>query len=179
MKAYLKFYLFYLCVFLISASISAGLYFAYEVSVFPTSVVRPDRVFNIISYAKLCSFFIVPAVIMFLCAFTVYSCAVSTFCCLYVGSVLGRTSIMYALSEHSFFTHAAILIFFVTFAAVFIILSKEATLIRAQMKCVAPEPSVIIKTPSTLNLFKTLSSSIIALSAASLSLYMLLIYFPV
>lgn len=179
MKEQIKFYLFYAAIFLISGSISAGLHFAYEANVFPNEVFSPSAEFDIVNFCSTISFFAFPLTVMFLCAFTVYACFVSGFCCMYVGAVLGRVLIKYCLSEHNPYTHAAILMLFAVFASLFVVISKSSGVIRSKMRYVATDPKILIKNQDTVSFFKSFITSICVVLFSSAALYMMLIYFPI
>jgi hypothetical protein len=120
-----------------------------------------------------------PSIIIFLCGFTIYSCFISSFLCLYVGAILGRIVIKYCLSAHSYFTHGAVLMIFCILASSYVILSKEAALCRTALANVAPDPSAVLRSRTASNSFKCFTSVLIAVISSSLALYLLLIYFPI
>lgn len=177
MKANIKFYLFYAAIFLIGASISAGLYFAYGACLFPTDVFDVSDSFKIGELIDCMALVLKPVTFIFLSAFTIYACAVSSAVCLYVGAIFGRFTISYCISEHIAFTHAASLIILVSFGAVTVIMSKEATICRNSLKSTAPDPSQIIKTAPSISLFSSYLSSCIAVIAVTLGAYMMRMYF--
>lgn len=179
MKAYYKIYLLYTVIFLIGASLSAGIFFAYGSSVFPTNAFDVGTGFSLIKFASVSSQIILPAILVFLCGFTVYSCFIGSFVCLYVGAILGRTAMKYCLSEHIFYTHGAILLVFLIIAASYVIISKEATVVRSSLTSIAPEPLNILRSGKTATYFKSFTSVIAALIAVSFALYLLFIYFPI
>lgn len=179
MKAYYKIYLIYTVIFLIGASLSAGIFFAYGASVFPTNAFDVGTGFSLIKYASVSSQIITPAILVFLCGFTVYSCFISSFACLYVGAILGRTAIKYCLSEHIYFTHGAILLVLLIIAASYVFVSKEATIIRSSLASIAPEPVNILRLGKTSTYFKSFTSVIATLIAVCFALYLLFIYFPI
>lgn len=179
MKAYYKIYLLYTVIFLIGASLSAGIYFAYGASVFPTDAFEIGTGFNVMAFASVSSSLLSPVFLIFLCGFTVYSCFISSFICLQTGAILGRIAIKYCLSEHIFFTHGAILLILCIIASAYVIISKEASVCRSSLKSTAPDPSAILRSSFTSSYFKNFSSVIIAVITASFAFYLLLIYFPI
>ncbi len=179
MKAYIKYYLFYAGIFLIGASISAGLFFAYGAELFPCEAFDISDKFSFSELIGLASAVLKPLTLIFLAAFTLYACAVGGAVCLYVGAIFGRLTISYCMSEHIVFTHGASLILTVFFGAVFIIMAKEATLLRGAMRYAAPEPSAIVKSPSTISMFKTYLSCAGASMAVAVGTYMLILYFRI
>ena len=179
MKANVKYYLFYAGIFLIGASISAGLFFAYGAELFPCEGMNVSGKFSFSELNGLASSLIMPLTALFLSAFTLYACAVGGITTLYIGAIFGRLTIRYCLSEHVAFTHGAALIITQFVGAIFIILSKEATVLRGAMKTVSPEPEKLIKNPACVNAFKTYLSTALTAIAASVGAYLLLIYFKI
>ncbi len=179
MKANIKYYLFYAAIFIIGASISAGLYFAYGAELFPSSELDISAKFSFYELIRLASTVLEPLTLLFLSAYTVYACAVGGITTLYVGAIFGRLIIRYCMSEHIVFTHAAALIITVFIGAIFVILSKEATVLRGNMKTVSPEPSLLVKNPACVNVFKTYLSLSITAIAVSIGAYILLLYFKI
>lgn len=179
MKAYYKIYFLYTVIFLIGASLSAGIFFAYGASVFPTLAFNVGTKISVSGFASVASGLLIPLVMIFLCGFTIYSCFISSFMCLYTGAILGRTAMRYCLSEHTSFTHGAILLIFCILASSYIIISKEATVCRSSLTSATPEPLKILRSNNVKDYFKSFVSAIIALIASSFALYLLLIYFPI
>lgn len=177
MKAYIKYYLFYAAIFLIGASVSAGLFFAYRASLFPTDIFDASASFRFGEYMSLTATVLTPLTLVFLSAFTIYACAVSGVACLYVGAIFGRLTIRYCVSDHNVFTHAACLLILITFGAVFVIISKEASMCRTALRSVAPDPSQLMKAQCTISLFKTYMSSCITVIISCIAVYMLTLYF--
>ena len=179
MKANIKYYLFYAAIFLIGASISAGLYFAYGAELFPCRDMDISRKFYFSEAVGLASVIIKPLTLLFLSAFTLYACAVGGITTLYVGALFGRMTIRYCISDHVSFTHGAALIITIFVGAVFVILSKEATVLRGAMKAVSPDPEKLIKNPACISMFKTYLSSAITVIAISVGAYLMLFYFKI
>lgn len=177
MKANIKFYLFYAAIFLIGASLSAGVFFAYGASVFPTDVFTVGAKFDFAKLVLVVAFLLKPLTLTFLSAFTIYACSVSAFSCLYIGTVFGRFTIAYCLSQHNYFTHGASLVILLSVGAVFLTISKEASLLRTSMKSVAPDPTVIVKLPSSSKFLNTYLSLCVCSILISSSAYMLSLYF--
>ena len=177
MKANIKFYLFYAVIFLIGASLSAGVFFAYGASIFPTDVFAVGAKFDFGKLVLAIAFLIKPLTLIFLSAFTIYACAASAFSCLYIGAIFGRFAISYCLSQHNFFTHGASLIILLSAGAIFLTISKEASVLRASMKSVAPDPAAIIKLPSSVKFLNMYLSLCICSILISSSAYMLSLYF--
>lgn len=177
MKAYIKYYLFYAAIFLIGASISAGLFFAYGAKLFPCEAFDISEEFSFSDAIGLASVVLKPLTLVFLAAFTLYACAIGGAVCLYVGAIFGRLTMCYCISEHIAFTHAASLLLTVFFGAVFVIMAKEATLLRGAMRYAAPDPSSIIKARSSISMFKTYLSCAGASMAVAMGTYMLILYF--
>ena len=179
MKAYFKFYLFYAAIFLIGASISAGLYFAYDLRIFPTDIFDVNGAFSFDDIISAASFLLKPLTVLFLSGFTLYACAVSGTICLYVGAVYGRFAIRYCLSSHSVFTHGASLILLIAVGTSFVIMSKEASVCRSYMKSTAPDPAIIIKAKSSISFLSSYLTACIALIATAIGTYMLTLYFKI
>ena len=179
MKANIKYYLFYAGIFLIGASVSAGLYFAYGAKLFPCDDMIVSEKFSFSELVGLASAVLKPLTILLLSAYTVYACAVGGITTLYIGAIFGRITIRYCMSEHVPFTHGASLLITLFFGAVFVIMSKEATLLRGKMKAVSPDPEIIIKDKDCIGVFKTYLSCAIASVATSVGAYLLLLYFKI
>lgn len=179
MKANLKYYLFYAGIFLIGASISAGLYFAYGAELFPSQLTDVSERFSFSELVGLASAVLKPLTFLFLSAYTLYACAVSGITTLYVGAIFGRLTIRYCMSEHVAFTHAAVLIITLFIGAVFVILAKEATVLRGAMRTVSPDPQKLIKNPACISMFKTYLSTSLTAIAVSVGTYLLLLYFKI
>ena len=179
MKSNVKYYLFYAGIFLIGASISAGLFFAYGAELFPTDSMTISAKFSLSELIGLASSLLMPLTALFLSSFTLYACTVGGITTLYIGALYGRFTMRYCLSEHVAFTHGAALIITLFVGAAFIILSKEATILRGAMKTVSPEPEMLIKNPSCINAFKTYLSTVLTAIAASVGAYLLLFYFKI
>ena len=179
MKANVKYYLFYAGIFLIGASISAGLFFAYEAELFPCKQMSVSEKFSFSELVGLASAILKPLTLLFLSAYTLYACAVSSITTLYVGAIFGRMTIRYCMSEHVAFTHGAALIITLFVGAVFVIISKEATLLRGAMRTVSPDPQKMVKNPSCVNMFKTYLSTALTSIAVSVGTYLLLLYFKI
>lgn len=179
MKANIKYYLFYAGIFLIGASISAGLFFAYGAELFPCDKMTVSGNFSFYELIGLASAILKPLTLLFLSAYTLYACAVGGLTTLYIGALFGRLTIRYCMSEHVPFTHAAMLIITVFVGAVFVILSKEATVLRGNMRTVSPDPEKLIKNPACVSMFKTYLSTALTAIAASVGAYLLLLYFKI
>ncbi len=179
MKANLKYYLFYAGIFLIGASISAGLFFAYGAELFPSLSMDVSDKFSFYELIGLASSILKPLTFLFLSAYTLYACAVGGITTLYIGAIFGRLTIRYCMSDHVAFTHGAILIITVFIGAIFVILSKEATVLRGAMRTVSPEPEKLIKNPACINMFKTYLSTALTAIAVSIGTYLLLLYFKI
>lgn len=179
MKANLKYYLFYAGIFLIGASISAGLFFAYGAELFPCERMSVSEKFSFSELIGLASATLKPMTLLFLSSYTLYACAISGITTLYVGAIFGRLTIRYCMSEHVAFTHCAALIITLFIGAVFVILSKEATVLRGAMRTVSPDPEKLIKNPSCISMFKTYLSTALTSTAVSLGTYLLLLYFKI
>ncbi len=177
MKANIKYYLFYAAIFLIGASVSAGLYFAYGCELFPCPQLDISDGFSFSEMLGLASATLKPLTLLFLSAYTLYACAVGGMTTFYIGAVFGRLTISYCLSEHIAFTHGASLALTLFFGAVFVIMSTEATLLRGEMKTVSPEPEKLIKNVSCINMFKTYLSCAASAIAVSVGAYLLILYF--
>ncbi len=179
MKANLKYYLFYAGIFLIGASISAGLFFAYGAELFPCDEMNISGSFSFRTLIGLASALLKPLTLLFLSAYTLYACAVGGITTLYIGAVFGRLTIRYCMSEHVPFTHGAVLIITLFVGAIFVIMSKEATILRGGMKTVSPEPEKLIKNPACISMFKTYLSTGLTAIAVSIGTYLLLLYFKI
>ncbi len=179
MKANVKYYLFYAGIFLIGASISAGLFFAYGAELFPCNNMDISGKFSFSELVGLASAILKPLTLLFLSAFTLYACAVGGITTLYVGAIFGRLTIRYCMSEHVAFTHGAVLIITLFVGAIFVILSKEATVLRGAMRNVSPDPEKLIKNPACVNMFKTYLSTVLTAVAVSVGAYLLLFYFKI
>ncbi len=179
MKANIKYYLFYAGIFLIGASISAGLFFAYRAELFPCDRMNISENFSFSELVGLAFSVLAPLTLLFLSAYTIYACAVGAMTTLYTGAVFGRLTIRYCISEHVAFTHAAVLIITVFVGATFVILSKEATVLRGSMSTASPDPEKLIKNPACINFFKTYLSSAVTAVAVSVGTYLLLMYFKI
>ena len=179
MKANIKYYLFYAGIFLIGASVSAGLFFAYGAELFPCDRMNISGKFSFYELVGLASAILEPLTVLLLSAYTLYACAVSGITTLYVGAIFGRLTIRYCMSEHVPFTHAAVLIITLFIGAIFVILSKEATVLRGGMRTVSPDPEKLIKNPACVNMFKTYLSTAITAAAVSVGVYLLLLYFKI
>ena len=179
MKANVKYYLFFAGIFLIGASISAGLFFAYRAELFPCHRMNISENFSFSELVGLAFSVIAPLTLLFLSAYTIYACAIGTVTTLYAGAVFGRLTIRYCISEHVAFTHAAILIITIFIGAAFVVLSKEATDLRGSMRTVSPDPEKLIKNPACVCFFKTYLSSALTVIAASVGAYLLLTYFKI
>ncbi|MBQ7780117.1 MAG: hypothetical protein IJ404_06445 [Clostridia bacterium] len=179
MKANLKYYLFYAGIFLIGASISAGLYFAYGAELFPCKLTDVSEKFSFSELVGLASAVLKPLTYLFLSAYTLYACAVSGITTLYVGAIFGRLTIRYCMSEHVAFTHGAVLIITLFIGTVFVILAKEATVLRGAMRTVSPDPQKLVKNPACISMFKTYLSTALTAIAVSVGTYLLLLYFKI
>ncbi len=179
MKANIKYYLFYAGIFLIGASISAGLFFAYGAELFPCDKMTLSGNFSFSELVGLASAILKPLTVLFLSAYTIYACAVGGITTLYIGAIFGRLTIRYCMSEHVPFTHGAVLIITLFIGAIFIILSKEATILRGAMRTVAPDPEKLVKNPACVNMFKTYLSTALTAIAVSVGAYLLLLYFKI
>ena len=177
MKANIKYYLFYAGIFLIGASISAGLFFAYGAELFPCDEMSLNGNFSFSELIGLASATLKPLTVLFLSAYTLYACAVGGITTLYIGAVFGRLTIRYCMSEHVPFTHGAVLIITLFIGAVFIIMSKEATILRGAMRTVSPDPEKLVKESACVNMFKTYLSCALTAVAVSIGAYLLLLYF--
>ncbi len=159
------------------ASISAGVYFAYGAEIFPCDALKVSDGFDFSSLLDVTAAILKPLALVFLSAFTLYSCAVSTAACLYIGTICGRLTMAYCLSDHIAFTHGAALMLTVFLGTVFIIISKEASLCRGDMKVTAPDPETLIKTSRCKETFRTFISCSAASMAVSVGAYLMLLYF--
>ena len=178
MKGYVKIYLFYSLIFLTSASLSAGLFFAYGIRVFPTEVFEGGTGFTVLGLTEASALLLRPLVLMLLGAFTVYSCFISSAACLYAGAVTGRLAIRYCLSAHNPFTHCAVLIFLIVAGTVFVMMSKEAATCRSRMRYTVPDPVELLRADATSSVIKCFTESVFTVLALSTAMYLLLIYFP-
>lgn len=178
MKAYIKLYLLYAAIFLIGASLSAGLYFAYGIRVFPTRALEIGTGFSILGMTDVAALLLTPLAFMLFGAFTLYSCFICSLSCLYTGAVTGRLAIRYCLSDHTPFTHGAVLIFLLIIGTLFVTVSKEASLCRNYMRYTAPNPADLIKTDAASSLIKSFTEAALILAVTSAAIYTLLFYFP-
>ena len=179
MKANLKYCLFYAGIFLIGASISSGLFFAYGAELFPCEQMNVSGKFSFSELVGLASAILKPLTFLFLSAYTVYACAVGGITTLYAGAICGRLTIRYCMSDHVAFTHGAVLIITLFIGAVFVILSKEATVLRGEMRTVSPDTEKLVKNPACVNMLKTYLSTALTAIAVSVGAYLLLLYFKI
>ena len=179
MKNNFKYYLFYLVIFLIGASIAAGIKFAYNFSVLTELTSTVGAKLSIVKYASFTARFLTPAILTFLSSFTIYACAVGTCSSLYCGIKLGIMLITYCKSGLNPFTHAASLIFLIAFAFFYTYLSTSSALYRASLRYTAPDPREILRLKGTSALFKVFIYILLAIMAMSCALYFFIFYFPI
>ena len=177
MKVNLKLYAFYSTAFLIGASISAGVFFAYRAELFPCEAVKVSEGFSLLSMIGVAAALLKPLFLIFLSAFTLYSCAISSLACIYIGSLFGRITMAYCLSGHTPFTHCASLMLTVFLGVSFVIVSKEASLCRGAMTVTAPRPAALIKSSSFKEMIRVFVSSAVSVTAISVGGYLMLLYF--
>ena len=135
--------------------------------------------FSFYGLVGLASAILKPLTLLFLSAYTLYACAVGGITTLYIGAIFGRLTIRYCMSGHVAFTHGAVLIITLFIGAIFVILSKEATVLRGAMRTVSPEPEKLTKNPACVNMFKTYLSTALTAIAVSVGTYLLLLYFKI
>ncbi len=183
LKKSIKYYLVYAVIFLTAASLAAAIRFAYGFNVVKDiNELISEASGNKLSFGGFVIFsveFIKPLILVFLSAFTIYSCAVGALTNLFIGARLGILMIRYCTSGLNPFTHAASLIFFLAFGAAFVFLSTQAAFYRNTLRYTAPSPSELIKAKNTLPLFSSFLSVAATLIAFTLALYFFVIYFPI
>ena len=178
MKTNIKLWLFFGFIFLFGASISAGLRFTYEFCLFRNTVFLSCGSLSFSDYVLICCQFLQPFLLMFLSAFTLFSCAVSGTACLVMGMMLGQITMGYCLSPLTPFTHAAVLVFLLGYGALFTVLSSLTAQYRSTLKNAAPDLKHIARDPKAISLlYNFLAICLIAL-ILSAALYLFICYFP-
>ena len=183
LKKNIKYYLIYAVIFITAASLSAAVRFAYGFSVIKdvneliSETNGSELSFD--GYILFTAEFIKPLLLVFLSAFTIYSCAVGAVTNVFIGARFGILIIRYCTSALNEFTHAAALIFFLAFASVFTFFSTQTALYRNTLRYTAPSPSELLKAKNTLPLFYSFLSVAAIVIAFTTALYFFLIYFPI
>jgi hypothetical protein len=178
MRVKIKLYLFFGFLYLFAAFFSAGLFFTYDIEIAPLIFKQADEVLSFARFASLCYRFLCPLVLMGIAAFTLYSCAVSGFSCLYCGALMGQLTMTYCLSGMNPFTHGAVFIFLLGFGALFVSLSYLTSRFRNRLKTAAPDPKSLIRETSTHAFLMSLLSICLIEIFLSASLYFLIHFFP-
>ena len=178
MRKNFKYYFFYFTVFLIGASVSAGLFFAYRFSLFHELSESVGGSLSLHGYILFAADFLRPLLLVFLAAFTVYSCAVGIAASLYFGSLFGVLVIRYGTSGLNPFTHAAALIFLLAFAFCTTWLCTETAFCRAALRTAAPSPGELLRLRETSSLLTRFLTVCLITLAVCVALYFFLLYFP-
>ena len=170
MKKYLKCSLLCLAVFLVGASVAAALKFAYGLEAVPgiNSTVSEQ-----LSFREW-----LPLVILFISSFTLYACAVGITVSLLIGARLGIFAISYCTSGLNPFTHAAVLLFLLAFAAVCSYAGTVSALCRNALRYAAPDPSEILRAKGTAPVFFSFLSLSVITAAVCTAIYFFAVYFP-
>ena len=164
MKKYLKCSLLCLAVFLVGASVAAALKFAYGLEAVPgiNSTVSEQLSFR--EWLLLEAEFLTPLVILFISSFTLYACAVGI-----------TVSLLIGLNP---FTHAAVLLFLLAFAAVCSYAGTVSALCRNALRYAAPDPSEILRAKGTAPVFFSFLSLSVITAAVCTAIYFFAVYFP-
>lgn len=179
LKASVKYYLIYFLIFLLGASLAAGVRHAYDFNIVLTLAEKAGTEASFSGYALFIADILKPIILIFLASFTIYSCAVGGAASVYTGCKFGIFVYTYVTSDLNVFTHPAVTVFFLIFAGMYMWLSTNAAVYRNTLKSTAPETREIIKSKHTAAIFYNfliISAITLALSTA---LYFFLIYFPV
>ena len=178
MKTKIKLWLFFGLLFLFGAFLSAGLTFAYDLTLIrdPADLAYTSLSFS--DYVLLTCRFLRPLLLMFLSAFTLFACAVSGTACLLTGMALGELVMAYCLSPLTPFTHAAGLVFLLGYGALFTVLSSLTALYRSSLKSAAPDLKVVARDPKALSLLYSFLAVCAIAMTLSAALYFFLFYFP-
>ncbi len=178
MKTKIKLWLFFGFLYLFGAFLSAGLVFTYGLSLLPRLSSEIGNALSFSDFVLLACRFLRPLLLIFLSAFTVFSCAVSSASCLAVGLLMGQTVMHYCRSPLSPFTHPAGLALLLGFGALFTVLSSLSALYRSSLKTAAPDLKVIARDKKTYSLLYSFLTACAVSMALSAALYFLLFYFP-
>ncbi len=182
MRKNYKYYLIYLLIFLISASLSAAVRFAYGIDIIKgynyAVTALSDGKMSFLGCVLFTAELLQPILCLFLSAFTIYACAVGVGVTLFGGIRFGILTMSYCLSELNPFTHAVSLVLLLLEAGLLVYFSTSAAIYRSTLISTAPEPARIIRKSETLPFFY----SFLAVSAVTLTLsaalYFFIIYFP-
>ena len=168
---------------MIGASLAASLRFAYGFNIVEgindTASAVTGNSMSFQGYILFAAEFLKPLLLIFLSAFTIYSCAVGAVASLYTGARFGILLISYCSSGLNPFTHAAALIFLLSGAAMYTYLSTGSALYRNTLRAAAPSPSELLRAKNTLSLFYSFLSVAAITLAVSTALYFFVIYFPI
>ncbi len=179
----IKYYFIYLLIFIIGASLAAALRFAYGFNIVESinetaSAASGDHT-SLRGYILFTAEFLTPPLLIFLSAFTIYSCAVGAAASLYMGARFGILLISYCFSGLNPFTHAAALCFLLSAAAMYSYLSTGSALYRNTLRVAAPDPGELLRAKNTLSLFYSFLSVAAITIAAGTALYFFVLYFPI
>ena len=116
--------------------------------------------------------------ILFISSFTLYACAVGITVSLLIGARLGIFAISYCTSGLNPFTHAAVLLFLLAFAAVCSYAGTVSALCRNALRYAAPDPSEILRAKGTVPVFFSFLSLSVITAAVCTAIYFFAVYFP-
>lgn len=179
MKKYLKYSLLCLAVFLVGASVAAALKFAYGFEAVPGINSTVSEQLSLREWLLLEAEFLTPLVILFISSFTLYACAVGIAVSLLIGARLGIFAISYCTSGLNPFTHAAVLLFLLAFAAVCSYAGTVSALYRNTLRYAAPDPSEILRAKGTSPVFFSFLSLFVITAAVGTAIYFFAVYFPI
>ena len=178
MKSRIKLWLYFGFLYLFAAFLSAGLIFAYDVTLCAPFDVSMARGLSFRDFAALTYRFLRPLLLIGLGSFTLFSCGISSLSCLYCGVLMGQLTMSYCLAGLNPFTHAAALVFLLGNGVLFVVLSVQSALHRNRLKAVVPDPKALIRDKKTIAfLYSLLSVCLIGIFLAG-ALYFFLCYFP-
>ena len=179
----IKYYLVYLLIFLFGASLAAGIRFTYDFSVVEeigTQLLYEGKeAHSLRGYVLFAAEFLKPLMLVFLSAFTIYACATGAVASLFTGAEFGILLIRSCTSKLNPFTHAAALIFLLSFAFLYTTLCTNAALYRNTIRTAAPSPRELLKIKDTTALFYLFICIAVITVAVSTALYFFVLYFPI
>lgn len=179
LKKYLKYSLLCLAVFLVGASVAAALKFAYGFEAIPGIERSVTERLSLRDWLVIAAEFLTPLVILLISSFTMYACAVGMAVSLIIGIRLGILAIAYCTSGLNPFTHAAVLLFLLAFAAICSYAGTVSALYRNTLRYAAPDPSEILRAKATSPVFFSFLSLFVITAAVSTAIYFFAVYFPI
>ena len=179
MKKYLKYSLICLAVYLVGASVAAALKYAYGFELLPAPGNHASGRLSLRAWLMTEAEFLTPLVLLFISSFTLYACAVGMAVSLVIGIRLGVLAISYCTSGLNPFTHAAVLLFLLAFAAICSYAGTVSALYRNTLRYAAPDPTEIIRAKGTSPVFFSFLSLCVITAAVCTAIYFFAVYFPI